>query len=230
MINKLYCSEECASQYRRCENCGNFYLFLGPPGAGKGTMAFKAKEHYSIPHISTGDLFRAAIEDQTELGKQVKSILDKGDLVPDELTTAMIKERLKNPDSKKGFILDGFPRTIPQAEALKEIIKIDKVVNFTIPESEVVRRLSGRRVCRNCGESFHMEFIPPKKEGVCDKCSGELYTRDDDQIDAIKNRLSVYNKSTAPLINFYKEDESLVNVNSNQKPDAVFNDLKEILK
>lgn len=205
-------------------------IFLGPPGAGKGTMAFKAKEHYSIPHISTGDLFRAAIKNQTELGKQVKGILDSGNLVPDELTTAMVKERLENPDTAKGFILDGFPRTIPQAEALKSITSIDKVVNFTIPESEVVRRLSGRRVCRNCGESFHMEFIPPKKEGVCDKCSGELYTRDDDQIDAIKNRLSVYDKSTAPLINFYKEDGSLIDVDSSQKPDAVFSDLKKILK
>lgn len=205
-------------------------IFLGPPGAGKGTMAFKAKEHFGIPHISTGDLFRAAIKNQTELGKQVKSILDKGDLVPDELTTAMVKERLENPDTEKGFILDGFPRTIPQAEALKTITTIHKVVNFTIPESEVLRRLSGRRVCRQCGESYHIEFIPPKKEGICDKCGGELYTRDDDQIDAIKNRLSVYDRSTAPLIAFYKDEKNLIDVDSSQKPDAVFEDLKNILK
>ena len=204
-------------------------IFLGPPGAGKGTMAFKAKEHYDIPHISTGDLFRAAIKNQTELGKQVKSILDKGDLVPDELTTAMVKERLDKDDTKKGFILDGFPRTIPQAEALKKITNIEKVINFTITEEEVVRRLSGRRVCRNCGESFHVEFIPPKKEGVCDKCSGELYTRDDDKIEAIKNRLSVYDTSTAPLIEFYKGEGNLIDVDSSQKPEDVFTDLKKIL-
>ena len=140
-------------------------IFLGPPGAGKGTMAFKAKEQYSIPHISTGDLFRAAIKNRTELGKQVKSILDSGDLVPDELTTAMVKERLDQDDTRKGFILDGFPRTIPQAEALKEITDIEKVINFTISEKEVIRRLSGRRVCKGCGESYHVEFIPPKNRG-----------------------------------------------------------------
>ncbi len=205
-------------------------IFLGPPGAGKGTMAFKAKEHYSIPHISTGDLFRAAIKNQTELGKQVKSILDKGDLVPDELTTAMVRERLEQDDTKNGYILDGFPRTIPQAESLKEFTSIDKVVNFTIPEDEVIRRLSGRRVCRSCGESFHIEFIPPRKDGVCDKCSGELYTRDDDKIEAIKNRLSVYDKSTAPLIEFYQNEGALIDVDSSQKPEDVFKDLKNILK
>ena len=205
-------------------------IFLGPPGAGKGTMAFRAKEHFSIPHISTGDLFRAAIKNQTELGKKVKSIIDAGDLVPDELTTAIVEERLNQGDCGKGFILDGFPRTIPQAEALKGITKIDKVVNFTITEQEVIRRLSGRRVCRSCGESFHVEFIPPAKEGVCDKCGGELYTRDDDKIVAIKNRLSVYGQSTEPLINFYREEGNLVDVDSSQQPDKVFEDLVEILK
>jgi adenylate kinase len=205
-------------------------IFLGPPGAGKGTMAFKAKEYFGIPHISTGDLFRAAIKNQTKIGKQVKNILDSGDLVPDELTTAMVKERLEDPDTKGGFILDGFPRTIPQAEALKTITTIDKVVNFTIPENEIIRRLSGRRVCRSCGESYHTEFIPPQKEGVCDKCNGELYTRDDDQIDAIKNRLSVYDKSTAPLIDFYTKEGSMTDVDSSQKPETVFENLKNILE
>ena len=205
-------------------------IFLGPPGAGKGTMAFRAKEHFSIPHISTGDLFRAAIKNQTELGKKVKSIIDAGDLVPDELTTAIVEERLNQGDCGKGFILDGFPRTIPQAEALKGITKIDKVVNFTVTEEQVIRRLSGRRVCRSCGESFHVEFIPPAKEGVCDKCEGELYTRDDDKIDAIKNRLSVYGQSTEPLINFYREDGNLVDVDSSQHPEKVFEDLVKILK
>lgn len=204
-------------------------IFLGPPGAGKGTMAFRAKEHFTIPHISTGDLFRAAIKNQTELGKKVKSIIDAGDLVPDELTTAIVEERLNQGDCGNGFILDGFPRTIPQAEALKGITKIDKVVNFTVTEDEVIRRLSGRRVCRSCGESFHVEFIPPAKEGVCDKCSGELYTRDDDKIEAIRNRLSVYGQSTEPLINFYREEGNLVDVDSSQHPDKVFEDLVKIL-
>ncbi len=205
-------------------------IFLGPPGAGKGTMAFRGKEHYAIPHISTGDLFRAAIKNQTELGRKVKSILDAGDLVPDELTTSIVEERLSQGDTAGGYILDGFPRTLPQAESLKKFASIDKVVNFTVTEDEVVRRLSGRRVCRSCGESYHVEFIPPKTEGVCDKCGGELYTRDDDQISAIKNRLSVYAASTEPLINFYRNEGILVDVDSSQHPDMVFEDLKEILK
>jgi adenylate kinase len=205
-------------------------IFLGPPGAGKGTMAFRAKEHFKIPHISTGDLFRAAIKNETDLGKQVKSILDAGNLVPDELTTSIVKERLQQPDASNGFILDGFPRTLYQAKALKEFSAIDSVVNFTITEDEVIRRLSGRRVCKSCGESYHIEFIPPSKEGICDKCGGELYTRADDQIDAIKNRLSVYGESTEPLISFYKNEGSLVNVDSSQHPDKVFEDLKAILK
>ncbi len=204
-------------------------IFLGPPGAGKGTMAFRAKEHYNIPHISTGDLFRAAIKNQTELGKKVKSIIDAGDLVPDELTTAIVEERLKQGDADNGFILDGFPRTIPQAEALKKITSIETVVNFTVTEEEVIRRLSGRRVCRGCGESFHVEFIPPAKEGVCDKCGGELYTRDDDKIEAIKNRLSVYASSTEPLINFYKNEGNLKDIDASQHPDKVFEDLKAAL-
>ena len=202
-------------------------IFLGPPGAGKGTMAFRAKEHYSIPHISTGDLFRAAIKNQTDLGKKVKSIIDAGDLVPDELTTAIVEERLKQGDTDNGFILDGFPRTLPQAEALKNITNIDTVINFTVSEEEVIRRLSGRRVCRSCGESFHVEFIPPTKEGICDKCGGELYTRDDDKIDAIKNRLSVYASSTEPLISFYRNEGKLKDVSSAQHPNAVFEDLKK---
>lgn len=204
-------------------------IFLGPPGAGKGTMAFRAKEFYNIPHISTGDLFRAAIKNKTDLGKKVKSIIDAGDLVPDELTTAIVEERLKQDDTGKGFILDGFPRTLPQAKALKHITNIDTVINFTVSEEEVVRRLSGRRVCRSCGESYHVEFIPPAKDGVCDKCGGELYTRDDDKIDAIKNRLSVYALSTEPLISFYRNEGQLKDISSAQHPNAVFEDLKKTL-
>jgi adenylate kinase len=205
-------------------------IFLGPPGAGKGTMAFRAKEHYNIPHISTGDLFRAAVKNQSELGMKVKSILDAGDLVPDELTTSIVEERLNQDDTVHGYILDGFPRTLPQAKALKKFSTIDKAVNFTVSEEEVIRRLSGRRVCPSCGESFHIEFIPPRKEGICDKCGSELYTRKDDQIDAIRNRLSVYALSTEPLISFYRDEGKLVDVDSNQHPDSVFKDLIETLR
>ncbi len=204
-------------------------ILLGPPGAGKGTMAFKLKETYKLPHISTGDLFRAAIKNQTELGKKVKTIIDAGDLVPDELTSAIVEEKLNEKECSQGFILDGFPRTIPQAEALKNFASIDKVINFTISEEEVIRRLSGRRVCRSCGESYHTEFIPPAKEGRCDKCAGELYTRDDDKIEAIKNRLSVYNASTAPLIEFYEKEGLIENVDSSPAPEEVFSNLKNLL-
>ncbi len=204
-------------------------ILLGPPGAGKGTMAFKLKEEYKLPHISTGDLFREAIKQQTDLGKKVKSIMDAGNLVPDELTSALVKEKLEQPECRRGFILDGFPRTIPQAEALKTFSSIDKVINFTIPEEEIIRRLSGRRVCRSCGESYHTEFIPPAKKGLCDKCSGELYTRDDDTVDAIKNRLAVYRTSTAPLIDFYQKEGLIENVDSSPAPEEVLNILKKIL-
>lgn len=204
-------------------------ILLGPPGAGKGTMAFKLKEEYKLPHISTGDLFREAIKQQTDLGKKVKSIMDAGNLVPDELTSALVKEKLEQPECRRGFILDGFPRTIPQAEALKTFSSIDKVINFTIPEEEIIRRLSGRRVCRSCGESYHTEFIPPAKKGLCDKCSGELYTRADDTVDAIKNRLAVYRTSTAPLIDFYQKEGLIENVDSSPAPEEVLNILKKIL-
>jgi len=203
-------------------------ILLGPPGAGKGTMAVRIKEALSVPHISTGDLFRAAIKNETELGKQVKGILDKGDLVPDELTVALVKERLSQTDCAKGFILDGFPRTIGQADALAEFAPVDRVINFTIEEDEVVRRLSGRRMCKDCGAGYHVEFIPPAKEGVCDKCGGELYTRDDDKEDSIRNRLEVYRKSTEPLIQYYRNKNLLKDVNAGQTPDAVYGDVEKL--
>lgn len=205
-------------------------VLLGPPGAGKGTIAAKVKDHFKIPHISTGDLFRAAIKNKTELGVQVKSILDSGDLVPDDLTVALVKERLKKDDTAKGYILDGFPRTIVQAEALGKIAKIDHVVNFFVPEDLIIKRLSGRRLCKECGAGYHVEYIKPKKEGVCDKCGGDLYTRKDDNIDSIQNRLDVYAKQTEPLINFYKEKGLLKDVDGSSGIDNVFTATLKVLK
>lgn len=193
-------------------------IFLGPPGAGKGTLAVKAAEEYKIPHISTGDIFRAAIKNKTELGVKVKAIIDSGELVSDDLTVALVKDRLAQADAQNGFILDGFPRTIPQAEALAKIAKIDAAVNFDIADEAVVERLSGRRVCKECGTNFHIMFKQPKVEGKCDNCGGELYTRDDDKIEAIKNRLVVYRKSTAPLIDFYKDKGNLVDIDARPAP------------
>jgi len=204
-------------------------IFLGPPGAGKGTIAAKAAETYSIPHISTGDHFRAAIKNKTELGKQVKEIIDCGGLVPDTLTVAIVEERLKNDDTKSGYILDGFPRTLGQAKALKNLTRIDRVINFTPEDQEVLDRLSGRRVCRNCGATFHTKYIQPQKEGVCDYCGGELYTRKDDTEEAIKNRLAVYKEQTAPLIKHYQNEELLVNLNASLSPDEVFSELRNLL-
>lgn len=204
-------------------------ILLGPPGAGKGTMAVRIKEEKNIPHISTGDLFRAAIKNQTELGKQVKGILDAGDLVPDELTVALVKERLEQTDCAVGFILDGFPRTIGQADSLAEFAPVDTVLNFTIEESEVVRRLSGRRMCKECGAGYHVEFIPPAVEGKCDKCGGALYTRPDDEESSIRNRLEVYRKSTEPLIQYYQEKKLIQNVNAGQSPADVYADVQKVL-
>lgn len=196
-------------------------VLLGPPGAGKGTIAAKVKDHFKIPHISTGDLFRAAIKNETKLGVKVKSILDNGDLVPDDLTVALVEERLKEGDTKNGYILDGFPRTIVQAEALAKIANIDHVVNFMVPGDLIIKRLSGRRLCKECGAGYHIEYIQPKKENVCDKCGGELYTRKDDNIDAIKNRLDVYATQTEPLIDFYKNKGLIRDVDGSSGIDTV---------
>ena len=196
-------------------------VFLGPPGAGKGTIAVRAKEFFNIPHISTGDLFRSNIKNETQLGLKVKEILASGGLVPDSVTIEMVKNRIAEPDCENGFILDGFPRTIPQAEALAKILPVDAVVNFDIADNEVVGRLSGRRVCKNCGQNFHVEFMPPKVEGKCDKCGGELYTRDDDKIDSIKHRLEVYRSQTAPLIDFYREKNLLTDIDARPATDKI---------
>ncbi|WP_321991957.1 adenylate kinase [Marispirochaeta aestuarii] len=196
-------------------------VFLGPPGAGKGTVAVKVSEELGIPHISTGDLFRKAIKNQTDLGKKVKSILDSGELVPDDLTVALVEERLNQGDTGKGFILDGFPRTIPQAEALDTISTLQMAVNFSVADEVLVDRLSGRRVCKNCGATYHVKFAPPRKEGICDSCGGELYTRQDDAPEAIKNRLQVYYRQTQPLIDYYKEKGIRTDIDAAGSPEQV---------
>ena len=193
------------------------FVFLGPPGAGKGTLAAVVASRFGIFHVSTGAIFREAIKNQTELGKKVKAIIDSGGLVSDDLTVALVQERLAS--LKTGFILDGFPRTTGQAEALKNFAKIDGVVNFELDDDTVIRRLAGRRVCKNCGKNYHVEFTPPKVEGTCDACGGELYIRDDDKPEAIRKRLMVYNDQTAPLIEFYGDE--IVPIDASKAPDEV---------
>ncbi len=204
-------------------------IFLGPPGAGKGTLAGLMGKELGIPQISTGDIFRDAIKRETELGKKVKQIVSRGDLVPDALTVDLVKERLAQPDASKGFILDGFPRTIPQAEALEEFQRPDAVINFVISDEAVVKRLSGRRVCRNCGAIYNVDNMPSKVEGVCDKCGGPLYTRDDDSVESIKNRLEVYKRQTEPLILFYRKKNLLKDVDSSTNPQSSLVQLRKTL-
>jgi adenylate kinase len=204
-------------------------IFLGPPGAGKGTLAGLVCKELGIPQISTGDIFRDAIKRETELGKKVKEIVGRGDLVPDDLTVSLVRERLARPDAAGGFILDGFPRTIPQAEALGQFQDIDAVVNFVISDRAVVKRLSGRRVCRNCGAIYNVDNMPPRKEGICDACGGPLYTRDDDTIESIKNRLEVYKNQTEPLIRFYKKKRLLRNVDSSRSPEDTQAQVRRVL-
>ncbi len=203
------------------------FIFLGPPGAGKGTLAKEVAQAYGIPHISTGDIFRANIKNQTELGKKVDAIIKAGGLVSDDITCELVKDRLAQDDVKNGYILDGFPRTIPQAEALEKFSKIDAAVNFDIADEAVVERLGGRVCCKDCGQMFHVKFNPPKVAGKCDKCGGELYTRDDDKTESIQNRLVVYRKSTAPLIDFYKSKGNLVDVDARPAPEKVLEEFKK---
>jgi adenylate kinase len=193
-------------------------ILLGAPGAGKGTHAKRLSSLLGIPHISTGDIFREEMEKNSELGQEVRRYVESGELVPDEVVNQIVKKRLSQDDCKKGFILDGYPRTLQQAEALEQILKelslpLKKVINLVVSEEEIIRRLSGRRICRNCGAIFHIVNMPPKKEGICDYCGGELYQRDDDKPEAIRHRLAVYHKQTEPLIRFYEEKGLLVNVN-----------------
>ena len=184
-------------------------VLVGPPGAGKGTQAVHLAEHFAIPHISTGDIFRANIKGSTELGLLAKSYMDKGELVPDSVTNDMVADRLTKDDTKNGFLLDGYPRNLDQAKYIDGVLKergipLQFVLEFQLDNSEIVKRLSGRRVCKSCGAIFHIIFEKPKTEGICDKCGGELYQRDDDKESVVQNRLDIYDAQTAPIINYYK--------------------------
>jgi len=204
-------------------------IFLGPPGAGKGTLALKAVEILKVKQISTGSIFRAAIEAKSPLGLKVKAIIDSGKLVDDDTTIALVKERLAMDDVQKGYILDGFPRTIPQAQALETFSTVEKVINFDIPDSGVLERLGGRRVCRKCGYNFHMIFNKPSKENICDHCGGEVYTRDDDRPEAIQKRLEVYREQTAPLIDFYRQKGLLVDIDARPMVDVIVENFKKVM-
>ena len=210
-------------------------VLMGLPGAGKGTQADRIVEKYGIPHISTGDMFRAAIKDGTELGVKAKSFMDQGALVPDEVTIGIVRERLSKPDCDEGFLLDGFPRTVPQAEALDALLKdlgksIEYVLDIEVDTDELVARLSGRRICKVCGTSYHLIFNPPKVEDVCDKDGGELYQRADDNPETVMNRLEVNMNQTAPLLDFYGEKGVLTKINGQQDINLVFKDLDAILQ
>lgn len=209
-------------------------IMVGAPGAGKGTQAKKIAEKYGIPHISTGDIFRANLKEGTELGLKAKVYMDQGALVPDEITIGMLMDRIHQDDCKNGYVLDGFPRNIPQAEALTAALaaqkeSMDAVVDVEVPDENIMDRMSGRRTCRKCGEGYHTRFNPSKVEGICDVCGGELYTRDDDLPETVKKRLVVYHDQTQPLIDYYTKQGILKSVNGTQKMDTVFADIVKIL-
>jgi adenylate kinase len=210
-------------------------VLMGLPGAGKGTQAEKIVEKYDIPHISTGDMFRAAMKEGTELGLKAKSFMDQGALVPDEVTIGIVRERLSKSDCQKGFLLDGFPRTVPQAEALEDILaelnkRIDYVLNIDVNQDILMERLTGRRICKSCGATYHLVFNPPAKEGVCDKCGGELYQRADDNAETVTNRLQVNIEQTKPLLNFYETKGYLRNIDGQQDINKVFSDVDSLLE
>ena len=209
-------------------------IMLGAPGAGKGTQAKMIAEKYSIPHISTGDIFRANIKNGTELGKKAKSYMDKGQLVPDELTLDLIMDRFKQDDCKNGYVLDGFPRTIPQAESLDTALKakgekVDFAIDVDVPDENIVKRMGGRRACVGCGATYHVVYSPTKVEGVCDKCGEELIVRDDDKPETVLNRLEVYHNQTQPLIDYYNEQGILKSVDGTVDMKDVFNAIVDIL-
>jgi adenylate kinase len=205
-------------------------IFLGPPGAGKGTLAARAVEILKVPHISTGAIFRSAIAAQSPLGLKVKAIIDAGKLVDDGTTIELVRERLAQADAQKGYILDGFPRTIPQAEALGAFSAVDRVVNFDIPDGTVLERLGGRRICRNCGVNYHIVFNRPRKDGICDACGGEVYTRDDDRAEAVQKRLEVYREQTAPLIDYYRHKGLLADVDARPAADQVLENFRRAIE
>jgi adenylate kinase len=208
-------------------------VLMGLPGAGKGTQAAEIVDKYGIPHISTGDMFRAAIKEGTELGKKAKSYMDAGNLVPDEVTIGIVDERLSKSDCEKGFLLDGFPRTVAQAEALEKILfdknrSIDFVLNIDVEKEKLMERLTGRRICKQCGTTYHVIFNPPSEQGVCDKCGGELYQREDDNEETVKTRLEVNIEQSKPLLEFYDQKGYLRNIDGNQDIDQVFNDIDQL--
>ena len=209
-------------------------IMLGAPGAGKGTQAKMIADKYMVPHISTGDIFRLNIKNGTELGMEAKKYMDQGQLVPDELTVKILLDRVAKDDCKNGYVLDGFPRTIPQAEVLDEALsklgdKIDYAIDVDVPDENIINRMSGRRACVNCGATYHMVHVPPKKEGICDTCGSELILRDDDKPETVKNRLKVYHDQTQPLIDFYTEKGILKSVDGTQDMNDVFAAIVAIL-
>lgn len=210
-------------------------LFMGPPGAGKGTQAERIVDNFGVPHISTGDAFRLAMKQGTPLGLKAKEYVDQGLLVPDEITNGIVKERLEQEDCKKGFLLDGFPRTLQQAEALDGMLlelgrSIDHVINLKVDRGLLLARLTGRRICKSCGSTYHVLFNPPKQEGVCDKCGGELYQRSDDTEEKVGTRLDEYISKTAPLLNYYSEKGLLREVDGEKEIDAVTADIESCLR
>jgi len=210
-------------------------ILLGPPGAGKGTQASRIVADYGIPHISTGDILRGAVKNQTQMGLEAKKYMDAGELVPDSVVIGIVKDRLQEPDTAKGFLMDGFPRTIPQAEALDEALvaldrAVTKVLAILVEEEELILRLTGRRICRDCQTPFHVEYNKPSTEDVCDKCGGELYQRDDDSEETVRNRLEVYRDQTEPLIAYYDEQGLVARVDgTGRTPDGVYEDIREAL-
>ena len=209
-------------------------ILMGLPGAGKGTQASEIVKKFPIPHISTGDMFRKAIKDETDLGKEAKSYMDRGELVPDEVTVGIVKERISEDDAKKGFLLDGFPRTIDQAEALNDIMSelgrnIDAVINIEVPEEELMNRLTGRRICEKCGTTYHLVFNPPKVDGICDIDGGKLYQREDDNPETVSNRLNVNVKQSKPIWEYYNEKGVLKNIDGAKDIDDVTKDVIDIL-
>lgn len=210
-------------------------ILMGPPGAGKGTQAVTIANHFNIPHISTGDIFRYNIKEGTELGKKAKSFMDKGLLVPDEIVVAIVEDRLKKDDCQNGFLLDGFPRTVPQAEALDEAldnmkVSLSKVININVDKQILIDRAVGRRICKDCGATYHVKFNPSASGVACEKCGGSLYQRDDDNQETVSTRIEVYLKETLPLIEYYKKTGKLVEIDGQKEIDKVFDDIVNVLR
>ena len=203
---------------------------FGPPGAGKGTQARFIVERFSIPQISTGDLLRAQVRSGTDLGRKAKEFMDRGALVPDDVVIGMLKDRISEDDCRNGFILDGFPRSLSQAEALKQTISLDAVINIKVEEEALIRRITGRRMCPDCGATYHMDFAPPQREGICDKCGAQLYQRDDDREETVRKRIEVYRSQTEPLAEFYGNEGVLRDINGNRSIEKISEDIIDYLE